>query len=95
MYLNYYIFLYYLQKRKHDEISTAEEYRKDHDYCGENKSPTKKGKRTKIKNIPRISKNIENMTSESLNILQNIDKNTSRIADSFDKIVDYLMQERK
>lgn len=50
-----------------------------------------KKRRIKRKNIPRISKNIEDMTSESLIILKNIDKNMSRIADAFEKVADILM----
>lgn len=66
----------------------------EHDYCQETNMSSKKGKRIKRKNIPRISKNIEDMTSESVIILKNIEKNTSRIADTFEKVADMLMQQQ-
>ncbi|XP_018576986.1 uncharacterized protein LOC108915442 [Anoplophora glabripennis] len=74
-----------------DEITNI-----DHDYsinngkrCNNNDHATKM-KRQKITSIPRISKNLVEMTSQSLKILESIDTNISRIANSFQDLIDIL-----
>lgn len=66
----------------------------EHDYClkrkiksTEFKNKIKKRRVMRKQNVPRISTNIENITAESINILKNIEQNTARIADSFEKLV--------
>ncbi|XP_023312843.1 uncharacterized protein LOC111692941, partial [Anoplophora glabripennis] len=74
-----------------DEITNI-----DHDYsinngkrCNNDDHGTKM-KRQKITSIPRISKNLVEMTSQSLKILESIDTNISRIANSFQDLIDIL-----
>lgn len=85
-------FLNYLQKRKHveEEKQKKMESITEHDYCG---IENKRSKRLKKHAIPRVSKNIENMTAESLDSLKNIDKNTNRIANAFERLTDFLMNQ--
>lgn len=68
----------------------------EHDYSlkrkiNENELKSNKKKRIMKQNVGRISRNIENMTQESLDILKNIEQNTTRIADSFEKLVNFFL----
>ncbi|KAJ8910039.1 hypothetical protein NQ315_003681 [Exocentrus adspersus] len=83
-----------------------EEQGGEHDYWGKRKityssnydfsqNAKQLNKRMKTKAIPRVAKHLEDLTSESVTILKNIDKNTSRIADSFEKLVNHFVEKQE
>nr|CAI5862664.1 unnamed protein product [Callosobruchus analis] len=70
---------------EHEKIN-HKKHVKDHDYC----AGSTKGKRMKTKHIQRVSQNLETISLQSLECLQNIEKHTGRIASALERIADTL-----
>lgn len=89
-------FLTYLQISEEQPSTSQVPATQEHGYSLKRKAETiesENKKRPRKQNTQKISKNIESMTQESLDILKNIEKNTERIATSFEEFVN-LFQAR-